>query len=108
MEILGAPIGDHDFCANYVRQKAQGAKALLDVLPELEDPQTSLLLLRQCGSFCKLKILPVSASYNAKPELEDPQISLLLLRQCGSFCKLAHRPHHPYQRSRGTSTRIRL
>ena len=56
LEILGAPIGDAIFCAKIVSQKCATASKLLSQLEEVGsvDPQVALLLLRQCGGFCKL------------------------------------------------------
>ena len=56
LEILGAPIGDAIFCAKIVSQKCAIASKLLSQLEEVGsvDPQVALLLLRQCGGFCKL------------------------------------------------------
>ncbi|KAL5510402.1 hypothetical protein EMCRGX_G005940 [Ephydatia muelleri] len=56
LEILGDPIGDAFFCAKVVSQKCAIASKLLSQLEEVGsvDPQVALLLLRQCGSFCKL------------------------------------------------------
>ena len=56
LEILGAPIGDAFFCAKVVSQKCAIASKLLSQLEEVGsmDPQVALLLLRQCGGFCKL------------------------------------------------------
>ena len=55
-EILGSLIGDAIFCTKYVSQKCAIASKLLTQLEEVGsvDPQVALLLLRQCGSFCKL------------------------------------------------------
>ena len=55
-EILGAPIGDLVFCAKFVAQKQSEASKLLKELEAVGsiDPQVALLLLRQCGSFCRL------------------------------------------------------
>ena len=55
-EILGAPIGDFVFCAKYASQKHAKAQGLLHMLEDVGsvDPQVALLLLRQCGSFCKM------------------------------------------------------
>lgn len=53
-EVLGAPIGNEEFCISYIQKRIQKANQLLKVLPKLEDPQVALLLLRSCGSFCKL------------------------------------------------------
>jgi hypothetical protein len=54
IEILGAPVGDSQFCETHIKKKQLEAEKLLDELSRLQDPQISLLLLRQCGSFCKL------------------------------------------------------
>jgi hypothetical protein len=55
-EILGAPIGDLVFCAKFVAQKQSEASKLLQQLEAVGsiDPQVALLLLRQCGSYCRL------------------------------------------------------
>ena len=51
--ILGVPIGDFEFCSNY---NCGSAKLLLRKLEEVgaQDAQVALVLLRLCGSFCKL------------------------------------------------------
>ena len=56
IKILGAPIGDDNFCTNFVAQKWENAGKLLTLLEEVGavDPQVGLLLLIQCGSFSKL------------------------------------------------------
>ena len=53
IEILGAPIGDDDFCTYFVTQKREKAGKHLEEVGAV-DPQVGLLLLRQCGSFSKL------------------------------------------------------
>eukprot|EP00731_Ephydatia_muelleri_P024463 Em0016g734a len=55
-EILGAPIGDIIFCGKFVAQKRAEAQHLLTQLEKVGsvDPQVALLLLRLCGSFCRL------------------------------------------------------
>ena len=55
-EILGAPIGDFVFYAKYASQKCAKAQGLLHMLEDVGsvDPQVALLLLHQCGSFCKM------------------------------------------------------
>ena len=54
--ILGAPIGDYLFCANFIASKRLDVVKLLSKLVEVAsiDPQVALILLRVCGSFCKL------------------------------------------------------
>ena len=71
IEILGAPIGDKVYCSSYIRDKRAEAKKLLSLLPELENPQVALSLLRTCGSFCRLiHIARTTPPELAKPELE--------------------------------------
>ena len=55
-EILGALIGDAKFYAKVVSEKCTMASKMLTQLEEVSsvDPQVDLLLLRQCGGFCKL------------------------------------------------------
>ena len=56
MVILGAPIRDYLFCANFIASKHLDAMKLLSKLVEVAtiDPQVTLILLRVCGSFWKL------------------------------------------------------
>ena len=56
MEILGAPIGDAEFCRQFFASKHQAALALLSTINDLgcTDPQVALALLHLCSSFCKL------------------------------------------------------
>ena len=58
IEILRAPIGDDNFCANFATQKRENAGKLLTHLEEVGvvDPQVRLLLLRHCGSFSSRSI----------------------------------------------------
>ena len=59
LEILGSPIGDTIFCANFVSQKCAQASQLLSQLEEVGsvDPQVALLLVRTCGAVCKMEHL---------------------------------------------------
>ena len=54
-DILGAPIGDFLFCAKYIAQKCIDASKLLQQLAQVgsSDPHVAMLLLRQCGGFCR-------------------------------------------------------
>eukprot|EP00731_Ephydatia_muelleri_P018966 Em0011g1006a len=56
MEVLGAPIGDILFCAKFVANQRAKANVLLSRLQQVgsKDPQVAYLLLRFCGSFCKM------------------------------------------------------
>ena len=84
--ILGVPIGDLEFCSNYISNKCASAKLLLHKLEEVgaQDAQVALVLLRLCGSFCKLAHLaratPPSLSIKAL-ELFDIDV-----RHCFSQC----------------------
>jgi len=53
-ELLGGPIGSSTFCNTHTQKRVDKAKALLEALGELPDPQVALLLLRHCASFGKL------------------------------------------------------
>lgn len=53
--LLGAAIGGHAFCTAHTQsQRVDASKPLLEALGHLDDPQTGLLLLRECASFCKV------------------------------------------------------
>ena len=85
-EILGAPIGDLVFCATFVAQKQSEASKLLKELEAVGsiDPQVALLLLRQCGSFCRL----VHLARNTPPLLVNEAFALFddCVQQCFSEC----------------------
>ena len=68
--ILKTPIGTLDFCERYVQKRRAAAQLLLERLPELEDPQIALVLLRHCMAFCKM-------SYNARVVPADLQSKTL-------------------------------
>eukprot|EP00731_Ephydatia_muelleri_P034188 Em0050g6a len=56
MEVLEAPIGDILFCAKFFANQRAKANVLLSRLQQVgsKDPQVAYLLLRFCGSFCKM------------------------------------------------------
>ena len=56
LELLGAPIGDSEYCNQFISRKHQTALALLSTLEESGslDPQVALALLCLCSGFCKL------------------------------------------------------
>ena len=64
-DILGAPIGDFLFCAKYIAQKRTDAFKLLQQLAQVgsSDPHVAMLLLRQCGGFCRLIHLASTAAW---------------------------------------------
>lgn len=53
---LELPIGDSEYCNQFISRKDQGALALLSTLEEIGslDPQVALALLCLCSGFCKL------------------------------------------------------
>ena len=53
---VGAPIGDSEYCNQFISRKHQAALAFLSTLEEIGslDPQVALALLRLCSGFCKL------------------------------------------------------
>jgi hypothetical protein len=55
--LLGAPLGDKQFCEERVLTMRKANSRLLERLIELEDPQISLHLLRSCASFCRFVYL---------------------------------------------------
>ena len=81
-EILGAPIGSHDFCTAFIERKLKEANQLLSLLPKLCDPQSAIALLRVCASFCRLahlarSIPPTTASLEAFAKLDDDVLHCL-------------------------------
>ena len=55
-EILGVPIGEPIFCAKSIAEKRAHASRFLALLKEVGsvDSQVALMLLRQCGGFCRM------------------------------------------------------
>ena len=51
--LLGAPIGDREFCEQHVNSIRDRNSKLLARIAEIGDPQVALHLLRSCASFCK-------------------------------------------------------
>ena len=53
LELLGAPIGDSEYCNQFISRKHQAALALLSTLEEIGslDPKVALALLRLCSGF---------------------------------------------------------
>ena len=52
IDILGSPIGNTEFCHQFIRKQSEAKSRLEDV--SLIDPQVALTLLRVCGGFCRL------------------------------------------------------
>ena len=88
LEVLGSPIGDMIFfCAKFVaNQRDDKACALLSRLQQVgsKDPQVAYLLLRFCGSFCKM----VHLARSTPPSLVADVLSIfdLDIRRCFTEC----------------------
>ena len=63
-ELLGAPVGDSEFCEEYVSKRIAKIEAALKRLEVIDDPQSELLLIRSCLGFPKF----VFALRSAPPE----------------------------------------
>ena len=75
-EILGAPVGDAEFCNKFIIKKHFAARALLSSLEEIGsiDPHVTFTLLCQCAGFCKLshlaRVTPPLHAFNALQEFD--------------------------------------
>jgi hypothetical protein len=54
IKLLGAPLGDAEFCASLTEDRVEKAGELLEAIGELPHAQSALLLLRHCASWSKL------------------------------------------------------
>ena len=53
--MLGAPMGNAQFCTEHTMAKrVEASKPLLKALGDLDDPQTGLLLVRECAAYCRV------------------------------------------------------
>ena len=75
MEILGAPIGSSEFCRDFASRKRDKACELLRALPQLQNPQIALSILRRCAGFCRLahiaRATPVQSTVAALASFDD-------------------------------------
>ena len=82
LDLLGAPIGDYLFCGKYAALKCSEALKLLSRLVEVgaSNPQVALILLRLCGSYCKL----IHFARATPPSLVSEALQLfdVEIRQC--------------------------
>ena len=53
-KLLGAAVGDTNVCMGHVRKRMNNAAKLLQATPQMSSKQAGLLVMRHCGSFCKL------------------------------------------------------
>ena len=70
-KLLGAPFGSPLFCAEHTQKRRKKAEELLKKVSAMEDAQSSLHLIRNCVSFCKLV-------YSARTVPPDLHRSVLL------------------------------
>ena len=84
--LLGAPIGDLIFCAKFISCLRSKIRDLLYRLQQIgpKDPQVAYLLLRFCGSFCKL----VHLARSTPPSLVAEALSFFDsdIRRCFTEC----------------------
>ena len=84
--LLGAPIGDLIFCAKFISSLRSKISDLLSRLQQIgpKDPQVAYLLLRFCGSFCKL----VNLARSTPPSLVAEALSFFDsdIRRCFTEC----------------------
>ena len=75
-EILGAPVGDIEFCNKFVAKKHSAARSLLSSLEDIgsTDPHVAFTLLWQCTGFCKhshlARVTPPFLASNALQEFD--------------------------------------
>ena len=84
--LLGAAIGNRTYCeAHTYSKRVEASRPLMEALGELEDPQTSLLLLRECASYCKVvyssRVTPPSL-HSAALAAYDEQVRASLEASC--------------------------
>ena len=96
-EILGASIGDTIFCAKFIAEKRAGASKFLALLKEVGslDSQVALVLLRQCGGFCRF----VHIARCTPPSLASEGLHFfdIDVRQCFSDCLSIDLPNTAWQ-----------
>ena len=99
-EILGAPIGDTIFCAKFIAEKRAGASKFLALLKEVGslDSQVALVLLRQCGGFCRF----VHIARCTPPSLASEGLHFfdIDVRQCFSDCLSINLPNIAWQQAK--------
>ena len=54
MKLLGAAIGDAEFCGKLARKRIEKAETLMSKIGEINDCQAGLFRLRTCASYAKL------------------------------------------------------
>ena len=98
-EILGAPIGNTIFCAKFIAEKRAGASKFLALLKEVGslDSQVALVLLRQCGGFCRF----VHIARCTPPSLASEGLHFfdIDVHQCFSDCLSIDLPNTAWQQA---------
>ena len=86
--ILGVPIGDLEFCSNYISNKCGSAKLLLRKLEEVDaqDAKVALVLLRLNGSFCKLAHLARATPPSESLSIKALELFDIDVHHCFSQC----------------------
>ena len=87
------------FCAKYIAQKRTDASKLLQQLAQVgsSDPHVAMLLLRQCGGFCRL----IHLARTIPPSLAGDALSLFddEMRQCFAECTAVDTPDFTWQQA---------
>jgi hypothetical protein len=87
-ELLGAAVGDKDFCEAYAQEKVDKANKLLVQLAEFDDPQVAARLLRNCAGACKIthtmRLTPPHLQGKALARFDSS-----VRETCMSFCGVA-------------------
>ena len=80
---MGSPIGDADFCHQFISHKQSEAQNLLSKLADvgLVDPQVALTLLHMCCGFCRLSRTTPPSLSGAAVQLYDQDVC-----RCFSSC----------------------
>ena len=71
LKLLGAPLGDANFCAAHSEKRARKAEALLKQIGRFGQTQGALRMLRHCGSWCKL----IYSARTVPPELHQEALA---------------------------------
>ena len=53
-KVLGAAFGSGEYCTGQLRRRMEKVERLMEIICELEDPQTALTLLRHCAGYARV------------------------------------------------------
>ena len=96
LELLGAAIGDRDFCEAHTSARVGTAQLLLTEITDMQDPQVALRLFRACASFSK-----ISYSTRCVPSNLQAKVLADFDSSSGRFCGILWAS--PGRRSMGSS-----